>query len=163
MTYNPSCCTYQEVVAAISSPRASLSALLDRAKLPLQRSRSSDAKRDSSLKTPLNSNGIRPILDSRRRLRREPSSRSSRIAHICTPPLHGVQAQSVQCSRWVSRTLIYKSLIMILWPRSRCRPLSAISNKCLIYQRPCYSDALAIWPDEGTPWGWLMPCRAKQA
>jgi hypothetical protein len=50
MTCNPSCCAYQEVVAAISFHQASLSALLDRAKLPQQRSRSSNVKRDDLLK-----------------------------------------------------------------------------------------------------------------
>jgi hypothetical protein len=48
-------------VAAISFHRASLSVLLDRAKLPQQRRRSNDAKGDGSLKTSLNSNGTRPI------------------------------------------------------------------------------------------------------
>jgi hypothetical protein len=38
--------------------------LLDRAKLPQQRSRSSNVKRDGSLKTPLNLNGTRPTPNS---------------------------------------------------------------------------------------------------
>lgn len=64
MTSNPSCCVYQAIVAAISSHRASQRVLLGRAKLPQQRSRSSDVKRDGSLKTPLNLNGTRPIPNS---------------------------------------------------------------------------------------------------
>jgi hypothetical protein len=57
MISGPSWCAYQEVVAAISFHRASRRALLDRAKLPQQRRRNRNVKRDGSLKTPLTSNG----------------------------------------------------------------------------------------------------------